>query len=49
MSQDHEMKDCKMSGKICIHCSKKNKHSRFQQGEDQMKPVNKTTEGTEVG
>ena len=28
MKQDHRVKDCRLTGKVCIHCGKKGKHHR---------------------
>ena len=27
MKQDHMVKDCRVTGKVCVHCSKKDKHN----------------------
>ena len=28
MKQDHRVKDCRLTGKVCVHCGKKGKHHR---------------------
>ena len=49
------MKDCRIFGKVCVHCSEQDKHQltlcpkNFKQGEDQIKPAKTTTESTKCG
>ena len=28
MEQDHRVKDCRLTGKVCVHCGENNKHHR---------------------
>ena len=28
MKQDHMVKDCRVTGKVCLHCGEKDKHHR---------------------
>ena len=53
MKEDHKMKDCRVNGKMCVHCGEKDKHYRtlcpkkFKQNEDQQRTT--ATDSTESG